>query len=110
TFGPGILIIDLSGRSFRLGAVGNRQGDGRSYLDVEYTLISVDAGSPAATKIAAQIDNLNPVEASAHHRAQAGIGPAGQELAIGDEGNDTPAWRIFGLEQLPDCPTPEGDG
>ena len=55
-----------------------------------------------------QVDDLDAVEAFAHHLTQARIGAARDIFAIGDEGHHGAPRRILALEQLPQGPAPEG--
>ena len=97
---PTVVVIDIGRLAFRLAAIRDRQRDRRADHDVEDALIGIDAGPLAAPHVAAQIDDLDPVEALAHHLAQAGIGPAGQKLAVGDESDDAAPRRVLRLENF----------
>src|SRR5690606_20601676 len=70
-------------------------------------LVINDVSAGARATISSQIDDINSVEAFTHHFSQPGVRLAGQEFAIGDEGNDTPARCILSFKQLPNCPTPK---
>ncbi len=110
TFRPAVVVVNVSRLSFSLAAVRNRKSDRGTDHDVEDALIGVDAGSLTAPYIAAQIDDFDPVEPLAQHLAQTGIRPAGQELAVTNEGDDASFGCILRLEQLPDRPAPECNG
>ena len=88
--------------------IGDGNGNGRAHLDVEDADITVDPRSWPPPQVAAQVDDLDPIKAVAHHLPQTGIGPAGQELAVGDEGDDPALRGTLGLEDLPHRPAPEG--
>ncbi len=107
---PAIVVVNVSEFAFSFAAIGDGKRDRGADLDVEDTLIGVDAGSLTAPYIAAKIDDFDQVEALAQHLAQTGVRPAGQELAVTNEGDDASFRCILRLEQLLDCPAPECNG
>jgi hypothetical protein len=104
---PTVIVVDLRKLIFGLAAIGDGERDRGSDHDAEYALVRLDPGALAASHVTAKIDDLDPVEPLAHHLAQSGIGPAGQELAVGDKGDDAPLRSVLSLEELPDRPAPE---
>ena len=86
-------------------SIGNGNCNCGAYLNIEDPSIGLNSSTGATPDIAAQVDDLNPIEALPHHLPQTGIGPARQKLAVGNHSNDTPLWRIVGLKHFPDGST-----
>ena len=84
TFLPDVGIVHLRFACSALSYFGDENAN--ACLDVEDILVPLDRGRTNGAGIASEIDDADAVEALAQHLAQPAEAPAGEKVAVGDEG------------------------